>query len=145
MAAAAIRGARLVAWVERLRRGVAAGPLAASVAGVAVAGVGVAWYHGLVNVAAPQGRLTVPAQVGTSPLRSPLPSSSDAGPRVVGVGQGAGLAAEDPTGVRALSRSLEGMRGGLQRTAPPCEAPRSPTPQTNLDNTKLVVMAVGVS
>ncbi|XP_016068393.1 PREDICTED: calcium uptake protein 2, mitochondrial isoform X3 [Miniopterus natalensis] len=62
MAAAAIRGARLVAWVERLRRGVAAGPLAASVAGVAVAGVGVAWYHGLVNVAAPQGRLTVPAQ-----------------------------------------------------------------------------------
>ncbi|XP_059540195.1 calcium uptake protein 2, mitochondrial isoform X3 [Myotis daubentonii] len=62
MAAAAVRGARLVAWGERLRRGVAAGPVAASLAGVALAGVGVAWYHGLVNVAAPQGRYSVLAQ-----------------------------------------------------------------------------------
>ncbi|XP_036154524.1 calcium uptake protein 2, mitochondrial isoform X3 [Myotis myotis] len=62
MAAAAVRSARLVAWGERLRRGVAAGPVAASLAGVALAGVGVAWYHGLVNVAAPQGRHSVLAQ-----------------------------------------------------------------------------------
>nr|KAF6453141.1 mitochondrial calcium uptake 2 [Molossus molossus] len=62
MAAAAARGARLVAWGERLRRRVAVGPVAASVAGVALAGAGVAWYHGFVNVAAPQGRLTVLAQ-----------------------------------------------------------------------------------
>ncbi|XP_006085579.1 calcium uptake protein 2, mitochondrial isoform X3 [Myotis lucifugus] len=62
MAAAVVRSARLVAWGERLRRGVAAGPVAASLAGVALAGVGVAWYHGLVNVAAPQGRHSVLAQ-----------------------------------------------------------------------------------
>uniref|UniRef100_A0A8C6FH24 Mitochondrial calcium uptake 2 n=1 Tax=Moschus moschiferus TaxID=68415 RepID=A0A8C6FH24_MOSMO len=67
---AAAGGARLVAWGERLRRGFAAGrrawpglgPVAAAVAGVAVAGAGAAWYHGRVNVAAPQGSLTVLAQ-----------------------------------------------------------------------------------
>ncbi|CAK6442974.1 unnamed protein product [Pipistrellus nathusii] len=62
MAAAAARSARLVAWGERLRRGATARPLAASLAGVALAGAGVAWYHGLVHVAAPQGRPSVPAQ-----------------------------------------------------------------------------------
>lgn len=77
-----------MAWGERLRRGVAAGPVAASLAGVALAGVGVAWYHGLVNVAAPQGRHSVLAQVGKGPLRRPPPSSSDARPGTVGVGVG---------------------------------------------------------
>ncbi|XDB56000.1 PREDICTED: calcium uptake protein 2, mitochondrial [Capra hircus] len=73
MAAAA--GARLAAWGERLRRGFAAGrrawlgpgPVAAAVAGVAVAGAGAAWYHGRVNVAAPQGSLTVLAQRSVNP------------------------------------------------------------------------------
>ncbi|XP_070327766.1 calcium uptake protein 2, mitochondrial isoform X3 [Odocoileus virginianus] len=67
---AAAGGARLAALGERLRRGFAAGrrawpgpgPVAAAVAGVAVAGAGAAWYHGRVNVAAPQGNLTVLAQ-----------------------------------------------------------------------------------
>ncbi|KAI5931903.1 Calcium uptake protein 2, mitochondrial [Manis javanica] len=67
---AAARGARLAAWGGRLRRGLAAGqrvlpsprPLAAAVAGVALAGAGAAWYHGRVNVAAPEGCLSVLAQ-----------------------------------------------------------------------------------
>ncbi|XP_043333775.1 calcium uptake protein 2, mitochondrial isoform X2 [Cervus elaphus] len=67
---AAAGGSRLAALGERLRRGFAAGrrawpgpgPVAAAVAGVAVAGAGAAWYHGRVNVAAPQGNLTVLAQ-----------------------------------------------------------------------------------
>lgn len=67
---AAARGARLAAWGARLRRGVAAcrravpppGPLAAAVAGVALAGAGAAWYHGRGNVAAPAAGLTVLAQ-----------------------------------------------------------------------------------
>lgn len=71
MAAAAARGAWLVAWGGRLRRGIAAGrralprpgPLTAAVAGVALAGTGVAWYHGRMNVMAPEGSLTVLAQV----------------------------------------------------------------------------------
>uniref|UniRef100_A0A3Q2HND0 Mitochondrial calcium uptake 2 n=1 Tax=Equus caballus TaxID=9796 RepID=A0A3Q2HND0_HORSE len=70
MAAAAARGSRLAAWGGRLRRGVAAGrralpspgPVAAAVAGVALAGAGVAWYHGRATVAAPEGSLTVFAQ-----------------------------------------------------------------------------------
>uniref|UniRef100_A0A7N5KQZ5 Mitochondrial calcium uptake 2 n=1 Tax=Ailuropoda melanoleuca TaxID=9646 RepID=A0A7N5KQZ5_AILME len=70
MAAAAARGAWLVAWGGRLRRGIAAGrralprpgPLTAAVAGVALAGTGVAWYHGRMNVMAPEGSLTVLAQ-----------------------------------------------------------------------------------
>ncbi|KAG3292799.1 calcium uptake protein 2, mitochondrial isoform X2 [Ictidomys tridecemlineatus] len=60
MAAAAGRSARLAAWGERLRRGLAAsrravpspGPLAAAVAGVTLAGAGAAWHHGRLNVAA---------------------------------------------------------------------------------------------
>lgn len=68
---AAARGARLAAWGGRLRRGLAAGqrvlpgprPLAAAVAGVALAGAGAAWYHGRVNVAAPEGCFSVLAQV----------------------------------------------------------------------------------
>ncbi|KAI5258437.1 Calcium Uptake Protein 2 [Manis pentadactyla] len=67
---AAARGARLAAWGGRLRRGLAAGqrvlpgprPLAAAVAGVALAGAGAACYHGRVNVAAPEGCLRVLAQ-----------------------------------------------------------------------------------
>ncbi|XP_023386471.1 calcium uptake protein 2, mitochondrial isoform X2 [Pteropus vampyrus] len=67
---ASARGARLAAWGARLRRGVAAcrravpspGPLAAAVAGVALAGAGAAWYHGRGNVAAPAASLTVLAQ-----------------------------------------------------------------------------------
>ncbi|KAM7237971.1 hypothetical protein CapIbe_010929 [Capra ibex] len=72
---AAAGGTRLAAWGERLRRGFAAGrrawlgpgPVAAAVAGVAVAGAGAAWYHGRVNVAAPQGSLTVLAQRSVNP------------------------------------------------------------------------------
>ncbi|XP_005213831.1 calcium uptake protein 2, mitochondrial isoform X1 [Bos taurus] len=72
---AAAGGSRLAAWGERLRRGFAAGrrawpgpgPVAAAVAGVAVAGAGAAWYHGRVNVAAPQGSLTVLAQRSVNP------------------------------------------------------------------------------
>nr|XP_031321590.1 LOW QUALITY PROTEIN: calcium uptake protein 2, mitochondrial [Camelus dromedarius] len=67
---AAAGGARLAAWSGRLRRGLSAGrralpgpgPVAAAVAGVALAGAGSARYHGRVNVAAPQGSLTVVAQ-----------------------------------------------------------------------------------
>ncbi|KAJ8785673.1 hypothetical protein J1605_007270 [Eschrichtius robustus] len=87
--AAAAGGARLAAWGGRLRRGLAAGrrawpssgPVAAAVVGVALAGAGATWYHGRVNVAAPQGGLTVVAQ------------SSDAR-RVEGAGEewGAGAA-----------------------------------------------------
>ncbi|XP_022378256.1 calcium uptake protein 2, mitochondrial isoform X2 [Enhydra lutris kenyoni] len=72
MAAAAARGAWLAAWGGRLRRGITAGrralpgpgpgPLTAAVAGVALAGTGVAWYHGRMNVVAPEGSLTVLAQ-----------------------------------------------------------------------------------
>ncbi|XP_077926700.1 calcium uptake protein 2, mitochondrial isoform X3 [Halichoerus grypus] len=70
MAAAAARGAWLAAWGGRLRRGIAAGrrawpgpgPLTVAVAGVALAGTGVAWYHGRMNVVAPEGSLTVLAQ-----------------------------------------------------------------------------------
>lgn len=70
MAAAAGRSARLAAWGERLRRGLAAGrgagprrgPLAAAVAGVALAGAGAAWHHGRVKAAAREGGLTVLAQ-----------------------------------------------------------------------------------
>ncbi|XP_045044076.1 calcium uptake protein 2, mitochondrial isoform X4 [Desmodus rotundus] len=69
-AAAAAWSSRLAAWGSRLLRGVNAGPqavrasgsVAASVASVALTGAGVAWYHGHVNVAGPQGRLTVLAQ-----------------------------------------------------------------------------------
>ncbi|KAM5333901.1 calcium uptake protein 2, mitochondrial isoform 3-T3 [Glossophaga mutica] len=74
MAAAATRVSRLAAWGSRVLRGVtagsqtvrASGSVAASVASVALAGAGVAWYHGRVNVAAPQGRLTVLAQENAS-------------------------------------------------------------------------------
>ncbi|XP_032352372.1 calcium uptake protein 2, mitochondrial isoform X4 [Camelus ferus] len=65
---AAAGGARLAAWSGRLRRGLSAGrralpgPVAAAVAGVALAGAGALRYHGRVNVAAPQGSLTVVAQ-----------------------------------------------------------------------------------
>ncbi|TKC49046.1 hypothetical protein EI555_002244 [Monodon monoceros] len=53
-----------------MRRGLAggrrawpsSGPVAAAVVGVALAGAGAAWYHGRVNMAAPQGGLTVVAQ-----------------------------------------------------------------------------------
>ncbi|XP_044769516.1 calcium uptake protein 2, mitochondrial isoform X3 [Neomonachus schauinslandi] len=70
MAAAAARGAWLAAWGGRLRRGIAAGrrawpgpgPWTVAVAGVALAGTGVAWYHGRMNVVAPEGSLTVLAQ-----------------------------------------------------------------------------------
>ncbi|XP_021038073.1 calcium uptake protein 2, mitochondrial [Mus caroli] len=70
MAAAAGRSARLAAWGERLRRGLAAGrrtvptrgPLAAAVAGVALAGAGAAWHHGRVKAAEREGSLTVSAQ-----------------------------------------------------------------------------------
>ncbi|XP_038948905.1 calcium uptake protein 2, mitochondrial isoform X1 [Rattus norvegicus] len=66
MAAAAGRSARLAAWGERLRRGLAAGgravpsrgPLAAAVAGVALAGAGAAWHHGRVKAAARESTLT---------------------------------------------------------------------------------------
>ncbi|XP_044105345.1 calcium uptake protein 2, mitochondrial [Neovison vison] len=76
MAAAAARGAWLAAWGGRLRRGIAAGrralpgrgpgPLTAAVAGVALAGTGLAWYHGRMNVVAPEGSLTVLAQDNVS-------------------------------------------------------------------------------
>lgn len=110
MAAAA--AARLVAWGARLRRGVVVGPVAASVAGVALAGAGVAWYHGLVSVAAPQSRLTVLAQVGTR--LGAAAGSSDTGPGAVG---GAG-------GTRTLT-GLSGARGQLhpQTSAPPTDLP----------------------
>nr|XP_004670583.1 calcium uptake protein 2, mitochondrial [Jaculus jaculus] len=70
MAAAAGRSARLAAWSGRLRRGLAAsrravpspGPLAAALAGVALAGAGAAWHHGRVRVAAREGNLTALAQ-----------------------------------------------------------------------------------
>ncbi|XP_064442368.1 calcium uptake protein 2, mitochondrial isoform X2 [Mirounga angustirostris] len=70
MAAAAARGAWLAGWGGRLRRGIAAGrrawpgpgPSTVAVAGVALAGTGVAWYHGRMNVVAPEGSLTVLAQ-----------------------------------------------------------------------------------
>lgn len=83
--AAATRGARLAAWGGRVRRAFAAsqrafpapGPWAAAVAGVALAGAGVAWHHGRVNNAAPEGGITVLAQknviygemIGRSSLR----------------------------------------------------------------------------
>lgn len=75
MAAAAGRSARLAAWGGRLRRGLAAGrravptrgPLAAAVAGVALAGAGAAWHHGRVKAAAREGSRTVSAQVRLSP------------------------------------------------------------------------------
>ncbi|EHH28884.1 EF-hand domain-containing family member A1 [Macaca mulatta] len=70
MAAAAGSCARLAAWGGRLRRGLAAsrralpspGPLAAAVAGADLAGVGAAWHHSRVNVAARDGSLTVSEQ-----------------------------------------------------------------------------------
>ncbi|NP_001405465.1 calcium uptake protein 2, mitochondrial isoform 3 [Mus musculus] len=70
MAAAAGRSAWLAAWGGRLRRGLAAGrravptrgPLAAAVAGVALAGAGAAWHHGRVKAAAREGSRTVSAQ-----------------------------------------------------------------------------------
>uniref|UniRef100_K7EW11 Mitochondrial calcium uptake 2 n=1 Tax=Pongo abelii TaxID=9601 RepID=K7EW11_PONAB len=70
MAAAAGSCARLAAWGGRLRRGLAVsreavrspGPLAAAVAGAALAGAGAAWHHSRVNVAARDGSLTVSAQ-----------------------------------------------------------------------------------
>ncbi|XP_004639420.1 calcium uptake protein 2, mitochondrial [Octodon degus] len=70
MAAAGGPGARLVAWGARLRRGLAAsrrampspGPLAAAVAGVALAGAGAAWQHARVNVAAREGSLAASVQ-----------------------------------------------------------------------------------
>lgn len=94
MAAAA--GARLAAWGERLRRGFAAGrrawlgpgPVAAAVAGVAVAGAGAAWYHGRVNVAAPQGSLTVLAQVRDGPSPEPRRAPQASGGRRVGMSSG---------------------------------------------------------
>ncbi|XP_036892982.1 calcium uptake protein 2, mitochondrial isoform X3 [Sturnira hondurensis] len=72
--AAAPQVSRLAAWGRRLLRVVtvssqavrASGSLAASVASVTLAGAGVAWYHGCVNVAAPQGRFTVLAQENAS-------------------------------------------------------------------------------
>lgn len=81
---AAARGVQLATWGARLWRGLAAsrqavlspGPLAAAVAGVALAGAGAAWHHGRVNVAAPEGSLTVLAQVRRGPFRQPQPSSS---------------------------------------------------------------------
>lgn len=71
MAAAAGSCARLAAWGGKLRRGLAVsrqavrspGPLAAAVAGAALAGAGAAWHHSRVNVAARDGSLTVSAQV----------------------------------------------------------------------------------
>ncbi|XP_055099978.1 calcium uptake protein 2, mitochondrial isoform X2 [Symphalangus syndactylus] len=70
MAAAAGSCARFAAWGGRLRRGLAVsrqavrspGPLAAAVAGAALAGAGAAWHHSRVNVAARDGSLTVSAQ-----------------------------------------------------------------------------------
>lgn len=99
MAAAAARSARLVAWGERLRRGVAARPVAASLAGVALAGGGVAWYHGLVNVAAPQGRHSVLAQVGKGPCTG-RPALLRRPARDRGGGVRFGPGGEDPTGLR---------------------------------------------
>ncbi|XP_036054896.1 calcium uptake protein 2, mitochondrial isoform X1 [Onychomys torridus] len=69
-AAAAGRSARLAAWGGRLRRGLAAGrravpspgPLAAAVAGVALAGAGAVWHHGRVQAAAREGSPKVLAQ-----------------------------------------------------------------------------------
>ncbi|XP_055989016.1 calcium uptake protein 2, mitochondrial [Sorex fumeus] len=66
MAAAAARR-RLAAWGGSVRRGLAAGlraavqpgPVAAAVAGVALGGSGLAWYHGRMSVAVPAGSLTV--------------------------------------------------------------------------------------
>ena len=82
--AAAAGGARLAAWGGRLRRGLAAGrrawpssgPVAAAVVGVALAGAGATWYHGRVNVAAPQGGLTVVAQVRDGPRQASPPCPS---------------------------------------------------------------------
>ncbi|XP_035874311.1 calcium uptake protein 2, mitochondrial isoform X3 [Phyllostomus discolor] len=73
-AAAAAWVSRLAAGGSRLLRGVtaglqtvrASGSVAASVASLALAGAGVALYHGRVNGAAPQGRLTVQAQENAS-------------------------------------------------------------------------------
>ncbi|XP_063553257.1 calcium uptake protein 2, mitochondrial isoform X2 [Gorilla gorilla gorilla] len=70
MAAAVGSCARLAAWGGKLRRGLAVsrqavrspGPLAAAVAGAALAGAGAAWHHSCVNVAARDGSLTVSAQ-----------------------------------------------------------------------------------
>lgn len=80
MAAAAGSCARLAAWGGRLRRGLAAsrralpspGPLAAAVAGAALAGVGAAWHHSRVNVAARDGSLAVSAQVRDELLLAPV-------------------------------------------------------------------------
>ncbi|XP_003796754.1 calcium uptake protein 2, mitochondrial [Otolemur garnettii] len=75
MAAAARSGARWAAWGGRLRRGFAAGraaapspgPLAAAVAGAALAGAAAAWHHSRVNVAAREGSLTVSAKKNADP------------------------------------------------------------------------------
>uniref|UniRef100_A0A2K6G3Y9 Mitochondrial calcium uptake 2 n=1 Tax=Propithecus coquereli TaxID=379532 RepID=A0A2K6G3Y9_PROCO len=75
MAAAASVGARLAVWGERLRRGLAAGrrtvpspgPLAAAVAGAALAGAAAAWHHSHVNVAAREGSLSVLPQKNADP------------------------------------------------------------------------------
>lgn len=83
MAAAAGRSARLAAWGGRLRRGLAAGrravpspgPVAAVVAGVALAGAGAAWQHGRVKAAAREGSLKVLAQVRDE-LRTAPPSDA---------------------------------------------------------------------
>jgi hypothetical protein len=93
--AAAGRSARLAAWGGTLRRGFAAsrravpnpGPLAAAVAGVALAGTGAAWLHGRVNVAPREGSLTVLAQVWDAPFPRVLPGSALLGrPWAGGVG-----------------------------------------------------------
>lgn len=125
MAAAALRSARLMAWGERLRRGVAARPVAASLAGVALAGVGVAWYHGLVNVAAPQGRPSILAQVGKA-----LCAERPRAPPTPGLG---------PWGWGKV-RAGRGRPDRIEQEPLQC-----PTPRTDVDKTKLVVMTEGVS
>lgn len=117
-AAAAGRSARLAAWGGRLRRGLAAGrrtvpsrgPLAAAVAGVALAGAGAAWHHGRVKAAAREGTYTVLAQVRLSPA----PPSGAPGREAEACGrpQAAGASPEDcggrwreaPPGMRACGR-----------------------------------------
>lgn len=126
MAAAAGRSARLAAWGSQLRRGLAAGrqavpragPVAAAVAGVALAGAGAAWHHGRVKAAAREGSLTVLAQVQPRP-RTPLggrrgrPQAAVRARRAreeggrrrgtrVGVARGRRLRAKGRAGLRAL-------------------------------------------
>lgn len=137
-----MRSARLTAWGGRLRRGISAGrralpaprPLAAAVAGVALAGTGVAWYHGRVNGVARGGGLSVLAQVRDQPFAPTRPSSSLLRLPAVERG-GRGRAAPAPLPESRPGTAVEAPRQGpvpLAGRGPRRARPRASRPSTGV-------------